>query len=105
MRRCSYTSVYIGASTIGAMQVYPIPGKIGGKIILFKDATIPVDVADGGGVMGYAATFDREPDCYGDVIAPSAGSSPYVGNSSQADVFNDYYARRIASEMGSRDRR
>ena len=36
---------------------------------------------------------------------PSAGSSPYVGNSSQADVFNDYYARRIASEMGSRDRR
>ncbi len=72
----------------------------------FKDAATPADVADGGGtVRGYAATFDREPDCYGDVIAPSAGSSPYVGNSSQADVFNDYYARRIASEMGSRDRR
>ena len=33
------------------------------------------------------------------------GIIPYVGNSSQADVFNDYYARRIASEMGSRDRR
>lgn len=41
-------------------------------MILFKDATIPVDVADGGGVTGYAATFDREPDCYGDVIAPGA---------------------------------
>ena len=49
----------------------------------FKDAATPADVADGGGtVRGYAATFDREPDCYGDVIAPSAGSSPYVGNSS-----------------------
>ena len=66
----------------------------------FKDAATPADVADGGGTVR-----DREPDCYGDVIAPSAGSSPYVGNSSQADVFNDYYARRIASEMGSRDRR
>ena len=42
----------------------------------FKDTTTPADVADGGGVMGYAATFDREPDCYGDVIAPSAGSRP-----------------------------
>ena len=71
----------------------------------FKDVATPADVADGSSVTGYAATFDRELDCYGDVIAPSAGSSPYVGNSSQADVFNDYYARRIASEMGSRDRR
>ena len=25
-------------------------------MIFFKDATIPVDVADGGGVTGYAAT-------------------------------------------------
>ena len=39
----------------------------------FKDATAPADVADGGGVMGYAATFDREPDCCGDVIAPGTG--------------------------------
>ena len=61
----------------------------GGQMPSFKDTTTPVDVADGGGVTGYAAT----------------GSSPYVGNSSQADVFNDYYAGRIASEMGSRDRR
>ncbi len=76
-----------------------------GQMPSFKDTTTPADVADGGGVTGYAATFDCEPDCYGDVIAPSAGSSPYVGNSSQANVFNDYYARRIASEMGSRDRR
>ena len=39
----------------------------------FKDAATPADVADGGGtVRGYAATFDREPDCYGDVIAPGA---------------------------------
>lgn len=39
----------------------------------FKDAATPADVADGGGtVTGYAATFDREPDCYGDVIAPGA---------------------------------
>lgn len=28
--------------------------------------------ADGGTVTGYAATFDREPDSYGDVIAPGA---------------------------------
>ncbi len=27
---------------------------------------------DGGSVTGYAATFDREPDSYGDVIAPGA---------------------------------
>lgn len=28
--------------------------------------------SDGGSVTGYAATFDREPDSYGDVIAPGA---------------------------------
>ena len=42
-------------------------------MILFKDATIPVDVADGGGVMGYATMLDREPDSYGDMIAPGMG--------------------------------
>ena len=40
-------------------QVYPIPGKIGGKIPYFKDAATPADVADGS-VTGYAATFDRQ---------------------------------------------
>ena len=45
--------------------------RIGGKIPYFKDAATPADVADGS-VTGYAATFDREPDCYGDVIAPGA---------------------------------
>lgn len=28
--------------------------------------------AGGGTVTGYASTFDREPDCYGDVVAPGA---------------------------------
>lgn len=27
---------------------------------------------DGGTITAYAATFDREPDCYGDIIAPGA---------------------------------
>ncbi len=39
----------------------------------FKDATAPADVADGGGVMGYATMLDREPDSYGDMIAPGMG--------------------------------
>lgn len=36
-----------------------------------KDAKSAAMV-DGGSVTGYAATFDREPDSYGDVIAPGA---------------------------------
>lgn len=36
-----------------------------------KDATSAAMVA-GGSVTGYAATFDRTPDAYGDVIAPGA---------------------------------
>lgn len=39
--------------------------------IRIKSATL--DIADDGGIVeGYAATFDREPDSYGDVIAPGA---------------------------------
>lgn len=30
------------------------------------------DQGSGGTVTGYASTFDREPDCYGDVVAPGA---------------------------------
>ena len=30
------------------------------------------DPESGGYVTGYASTFDREPDCYGDVVAPGA---------------------------------
>lgn len=37
-----------------------------------KDATEQVEVAEGGSFVGYAATFDREPDAYGDVIAKGA---------------------------------
>ena len=35
---------------------------------------IKMDEGEGGGgtVTGYASTFDREPDCYGDVVAPGA---------------------------------
>lgn len=43
-----------------------------GAARLTKDAQAPAEVADGGSVTGYAATFDREPDCYGDVIARGA---------------------------------
>lgn len=32
------------------------------------------ETGDGGTITAYAATFDREPDCYGDVIAPGAFS-------------------------------
>lgn len=38
----------------------------------FKDFAIKEAAEDGGGFTGYAATFDREPDSYGDVIAPGA---------------------------------
>lgn len=39
----------------------------------FKDFAIKEAREDGdGGFTGYAATFDREPDCYGDVIAKGA---------------------------------
>jgi len=41
--------------------------------MLYKDATGTLEVADDGGkVCGYASTFDREPDCYGDVVARGA---------------------------------
>lgn len=32
------------------------------------------DGPDGGGITAYASTFDREPDCYGDVVAKGAFS-------------------------------
>lgn len=38
----------------------------------FKSAEIGVQMPADGIVEGYAATFDREPDCYGDVIAKGA---------------------------------
>ena len=39
----------------------------------YKDIPIEATAEEGsGGFRGYAATFDREPDCYGDVIAPGA---------------------------------
>lgn len=39
----------------------------------FKDFTAKAtDESDNGGFVGYAATFDREPDAYGDVIAKGA---------------------------------
>lgn len=39
----------------------------------FKDFAIKDATDEGnGGFTGYAATFDREPDCYGDVIAKGA---------------------------------
>lgn len=41
------------------------------EVMKTKDATSPATV-DGGTVCGYAATFDREPDCYGDVVAKGA---------------------------------
>ena len=42
--------------------------------IRYKDFAIKADEAEGGngGFTGHAATFDREPDCYGDVIAKGA---------------------------------
>ena len=41
--------------------------------MLYKDATGTLEVAeDGGKVCGYASTFDRERDAYGDVVAKGA---------------------------------
>ena len=42
----------------------------GGKL-RYKDAG-SIEVSDGGHFAGYAATFHRDPDCYGDVIAKGA---------------------------------
>ncbi|MBR2835912.1 MAG: HK97 family phage prohead protease [Coriobacteriales bacterium] len=38
----------------------------------FKNAVLASEMTDGGIVKGYASTFDREPDAYGDIIAPGA---------------------------------
>lgn len=38
----------------------------------YKDATGTLEVAEGGKVCGYASTFDREPDSWGDVVAKGA---------------------------------
>ncbi|MBR3383688.1 MAG: HK97 family phage prohead protease, partial [Atopobiaceae bacterium] len=41
--------------------------------MLYKDAAGTLEVAeDGGRVCGYASTFDRERDAYGDVVAKGA---------------------------------
>ena len=46
---------------------------IGGKDMpKYKSATITAQMPSDGIVEGYAATFDREPDSYGDVIAKGA---------------------------------
>ena len=39
---------------------------------LYKDSGHVLEKAEGGSVRGYASTFDRDPDCYGDVIAKGA---------------------------------
>ena len=39
---------------------------------LTKSVDVKVDAADNGSITGYASTFDRVPDAYGDVIAPGA---------------------------------
>lgn len=41
---------------------------------LFKTADLAPEVTDGGAVKGYASTFDRDPDAYGDVVAKGAFS-------------------------------
>lgn len=40
--------------------------------VRFKEFDMEPASEGGGGFVGYAATFDREPDSYGDVIAPKA---------------------------------
>lgn len=51
----------------------PQRGGTGGNQVRFKDFEIKEASEEGnGGFTGYAATFDREPDCYGDVIAKGA---------------------------------
>lgn len=40
--------------------------------VRFKEFDMEPASEGGGGFVGYAATFDREPDSYGDVIAPNA---------------------------------
>ncbi len=37
-----------------------------------KSFDVTVEAKDGGSIRAYASTFDREPDSYGDVIAPTA---------------------------------
>lgn len=39
---------------------------------MHKSFDVTVEAKDGGGIRAYASTFDREPDSYGDVIAPTA---------------------------------
>lgn len=39
---------------------------------MHKSFDVTVEQKDGGGIRAYASTFDREPDSYGDVIAPTA---------------------------------
>ena len=38
----------------------------------FKSFKTTVEEKDGGAVRAYASTFDREPDAYGDIVAPGA---------------------------------
>lgn len=40
--------------------------------MLFKDFDPTLETADGGSIVAYASTFDREPDSYGDVVAKGA---------------------------------
>ncbi len=43
-----------------------------GQFMKFKDFSVKATDEGNGGFTGYAATFDREPDSYGDVIAKGA---------------------------------
>lgn len=46
-------------------------GQAKDRTMKYKDAG-SIEVGDGGHFAGYAATFHRDPDCYGDVIARGA---------------------------------
>ena len=50
-----------------------------GQIPYFKDAATPADVADGGGVTGYAATGSSPPRARGVLQNSACVLSPYVG--------------------------
>lgn len=49
-----------------------MPDEKGNTLHKYKEAPSAAEVADGGTVKGYASTFDRDPDAYGDVIAKGA---------------------------------
>lgn len=59
--------------TEDAIRAYFAEHEKGGHMAtLYKDASTEPTIEDGGIVKGYASTFDRDPDAYGDVVAPGA---------------------------------